>query len=207
MDRIGHEPRMDLACLCYHSVLYSCFHRGIINVFPTESIVYAWDNGLAYALALLADLTDDQMLLRPGGNMNHPSWILGHIGIYHPVVVDLLAGRPVSDPADHELFGFRGKGPLDDHAAYGSKSSQIARFEEGHEKVAQALLAATPEQMSQPPSLQRWADAYPSVAFMLPDLLLHHESLHIGQLSVWRRAAGLPAVSLPSHEPRAGLLS
>jgi hypothetical protein len=32
---------------------------------------------------------------------------------------------------------------------------------------------------------------------MLPDLLIHHESLHIGQISVWRRAAGLLGVTLP----------
>lgn len=175
-------------------------------MFPIESVVYGWDNGLRYALALSDDLTDEQMVLRPGGNMNHPAWILGHMSIYYPVVLDLLAGRSTDDPADHELFGFRGKGPVDDLAVYGSKAAQLERFEKGHEQVAQALLAATPEQLNQPPSLKRWADAYPSVAFMLPDLLLHHESLHIGQLSIWRRAAGLPAVDFPNREPRAGLL-
>jgi hypothetical protein len=41
---------------------------------------------------------------------------------------------------------------------------------------------------------------------MLPDLLLHHESAHLGQLSIWRRAAGLPPAKSPSREPRIGLL-
>ena len=41
---------------------------------------------------------------------------------------------------------------------------------------------------------------------MLPDLLLHHESLHIGQISIWRRAAGLPAVKLPPRTIRPGLI-
>jgi hypothetical protein len=174
-------------------------------MFSTQSIVFAFDNGLAYALALLDDLADEQMVLRPGGNMNHPSWILGHISIYYPVVSALLRGEPFDDPADHPLFGFRGRGPLPDLSAYGSKASQLKRFTEGHEAVAAALLSASRKQLHQRPSLPRWAEAYPTVEFMLPDLLLHHESMHIGQLSIWRRAAGLPAVKMPSTKPREGL--
>ena len=175
-------------------------------MFSVESIVYAWDTQLRYALALLDDLADDQMVLRPGGNMNHPAWILGHVGLYHPITVRLLAGEPFDDPADDRLFGFRGQGPLDDLAEYGSKQSMVARFAEGHEQVAQALLGATAEQFQRPPSLARWAKDYPTVEFMLPDLLVFHEGMHIGQLSIWRRAAGLPAVKFPDRTPRAGLV-
>jgi hypothetical protein len=94
---------------------------------------------------------------------------------------------------------------LPDLSAYGSKASQLKRFTEGHEAVAAALLSASRKQLHQRPSLPRWAEAYPTVEFMLPDLLLHHESMHIGQLSIWRRAAGLPAVKMPSTKPREGL--
>jgi hypothetical protein len=175
-------------------------------MFSVESFVYAWDNQLHYALALLEDLSDEQMVLRPGGNMNHPAWILGHVGIYHPAAVHLLAGEPFDDPKDDSLYGFAGRGPLDSLSIYGDKQRIVARFAEGHERVAQALLDAGPEQFLQRPSLERWARAYPTVEFMLPDLLLHHESLHIGQLSIWRRAAGLPAVAFPNRGPRPGLL-
>jgi hypothetical protein len=175
-------------------------------MFSTQSVVYAWDNGLAYALALLEDLTDEQMVLRPGGNMNHPSWILGHMSIYYPVVPALLRGEPFDDPADHPLFGFRVRGPLPDISVYGTKAVQLERFTKGHEAVAQALLSTTSEQLNRKPSLARWAKAYPTVEFMLPDLLLHHESLHIGQLSIWRRSAGLPGVKMPGGTPRPGLL-
>ena len=175
-------------------------------MFSVESIVYAWDNQLAYALALVDDLTDEQIILRPGGNMNHPAWILGHVGAYHPVTLQLLAGEPVDDPKTNPLYGFAGHGPLDDIKPYGSKQAIVARFADGHEQVAKALLDATPEAFRRPPTLERWAKAYPTVEFMLPDLLLHHESLHIGQISIWRRAAGLPAVEFPSRALREGLI-
>jgi len=175
-------------------------------MFSVESIVYAWDNQLRYALALLEDVTDEQMVLRPGGNMNHPAWILGHVMLYHPIVPRLLAGEAFADPADDVLFGFRGQGPLDDVAAYGTKASQVRRFADGHERVAQALLAARPDDFTRPPSLPRWAKDYPTVEFMLPDLIVFHEAMHIGQISIWRRAAGLPAVQLPDRTRRVGLI-
>jgi uncharacterized damage-inducible protein DinB len=175
-------------------------------MFSLQSIVYPWDETARYALNLLDDLSDEQMLIRPGGNMNHPAWILGHICIYHPIVPALLNGEPFDDPADDPLFGFRGQGPLSDPEVYGSKQSQIDRYVEGHETVAQALLSATVEQLQRPPSLARWSEIFPNVEFMLPDLLLHHESLHVGQLSIWRRAAGLPPAEVPEPAFRDGLL-
>lgn len=175
-------------------------------MFSVQSIVYAWDNAMNYALALLEDLTEEQMLLRPGGNMNHPTWLLGHLCIYHPVIPALLRRESFDDPADDSLFGYRNSGPLADPDIYGSKESQVQRYIDGHESVAQALLTATAENFTQPPSLPRWRESYPTVEFMLPDLLLHHESLHIGQLSTWRRAAGLPPVILPDTTPRDGLI-
>jgi hypothetical protein len=176
-------------------------------MFSVASIIYPWDNQVAYAQAFVADLSDEQMILRPGGNMNHPAWILGHIGAYHQVVQDLLANRPVNDPKNDMMFGFAGHGPLDDLSKYGSKQSIIDRFSAGHEQVAQALLAAPPEAFTRKPTLERWAKIYPTVEFMLPDLLLHHESLHLGQISIWRRAAGLPAVKQPERKIRSGLIS
>lgn len=175
-------------------------------MFSVASVVYAWDNQLGYAQALLDDLTDEQMVVRPDGKMNHPAWILGHVSLYHPIIIDLLAGRTFADAKDDPKYGFAGHGPVDDLSVYGTKRSIVETFVDGHERVARALLAAKPVDFQRPPSLERWAKAYPTVEFMLPDLLLHHESLHIGQLSIWRRAAGLPGVKLPPRTIRPGLV-
>jgi hypothetical protein len=175
-------------------------------MFSVASIVYAWDNQLRYAQALVADLTDEQFVLRPGGNMNHPALILGHLAKYHSVTVQLLNGQPVDDPKNDPLFGFAGQGPVDNIRPYGSKDKIVSWFSEGHENVAQALLAAQPEAFKQQPSLERWAKMYPTVEFMLPDLLIFHESMHIGQISIWRRAAGLPGIAFPDRTPRSRLV-
>jgi hypothetical protein len=176
-------------------------------MFSAESMVYAWDNQFRYAAALLEDVTDEQMVLRPGGNMNHPAWIIGHVSLYHPAALALLAGEPFEDPKNNDLFGFAGRGPVDDMRAYGSKRTLLEQFAAGHEQVARALLAAKPADFQRPPSLPRWAAQYPTVEFMLPDLLVFHESMHIGQISIWRRAAGLSGVTFPDRTPRAGMIA
>jgi hypothetical protein len=196
---------LDVSSIADSPVPYLSINGGR-GMFSVDSVVFAWDNQLNYALALLDDLTDEQMVLRPGGNMNHPAWILGHVGLYHGAAIQMLAGGTFDDPKNDRLFGFAGEGPLDTLSVYGDKQTIVARFADGHEQVAQALLSATPEQLKQRPSLKRWADAYPTVEFMLPDLILHHESVHLGQLSIWRRAAGLPAIEFPSNKPRKRLI-
>jgi hypothetical protein len=176
-------------------------------VFSPQSIVYAWDNQLRYALALLEDVTDEQFILRPGGNMNHPAWIIGHVSLYHGAAVALLNGESFADPKDDSLFGFDGRGPLDELAPYGSKRAMLDRFATGHEQTTQALLSAKPSDFQRKPSLPRWAAQYPTVEFMLPDLLVFHESMHIGQISIWRRAAGLGKIEFPDRTPRPGLIA
>jgi DinB superfamily len=176
-------------------------------MFSAESFVYAWDNQLRYALALLADVADEQMVLRPGGNMNHPAWIIGHVSLYHPAAVALLRGEPFDDPKDNRLFGFAGQGPVDDIAVYGGKQALFDRFTAGHEQVAQALLSAEPADFKRPPSLARWAAQYPTVEFMLPDLLVFHESMHIGQISTWRGRPAGGAIPRSHAAPRPAVSS
>ena len=76
-------------------------------MFSVESIVYAWDNQLRYAAALVADLTDEQMVLRPGGKMNHPAWILGHVRSITRSPSQLLDGEPFDDPKDDPTLRLR----------------------------------------------------------------------------------------------------
>lgn len=174
-------------------------------MFSAESLVFAWDNQLRLALRLMEDVTDEQMLLRPGGNMNHPAWIFGHMSLYHPALVGLITGKQFADPKDDPDFGFSVTKTSDDPKLYGTKAAILEKYAAGHEDVAQALLAAKSKQLGALPSLPRWRETKQTVAFMLPDLMLHHESTHIGQLSFWRRAAGLPKIDYPDRSPREGL--
>ena len=155
-------------------------------------MIYAWDNQLRYALALVADLTDEQFVLRPGGNMNHPAWILGHVAMYHPVTVQLLGRRAGRRSEERSAVWVRGTwGRSTTSRRMGASRRSCRGLRKGMKRWRRLCCPLSRKRFSQPPSLERWAKMYPTVEFMLPDLLIFHESMHIGQISIWRRAAGL----------------
>ncbi len=161
-----------------------------------QSLRIEWDLNTAYAASLVADLTLEQMTGRPGDEvgpgLNHPAWILSHLSVYHPIVVALLRGEAFTDPKQHQ-FGMLSK-PEADGSIYLPKEQLVAAYAAGRRAVVEALDEVTAETLEAPMSLERWRGRFPQAGSILPYLMAHHESLHLGQLSAWRRVQGLPAV-------------
>ena len=157
----------------------------------TETLLIGWNRNADYAAKLVADLSDEQMMLQPNG-ANHPAWIFSHMMVYHPVLVAMLRGQAFEDPKVHK-FGMQSK-PEADAALYGSKQSIIDAFIKGHDDVAAALKEAGEVAVEKAMPLERWKPAFPKVGSILGYLMLVHEGTHLGQISMWRRVQGLPAV-------------
>jgi hypothetical protein len=147
-----------------------------------------------YTRRLVADLRDEQMIAQPvaGVVMNHPAWILCHLSVYGPVMAACLRGEPFDDPRTHR-FGM-GSRPVNDLAAYPPRERVIAEHVAGCSAAAEALRAASPARLAEPPPLERWKGRFPDIAFLVMHLMVRHPAVHLGQLSAWRRAMGLPPV-------------
>lgn len=157
-----------------------------------DGILRGWDNNLAYAKKLIADIAPDRMTHQPRPGMTHPAWVLCHLGVYHPVMLDMLNGRSFPDPKDHR-YGFKSTA-VDDPKEYPPKQDLIASFEKYHTLIADALRRSGDAAMELPTTLDRWKPKMPRNGHVLPDLMLVHESIHLGQISVWRRVQGMPRV-------------
>ncbi|MEM8783010.1 MAG: DinB family protein [Planctomycetota bacterium] len=161
-----------------------------------DALQREWDLNTGYAASLVADLSEEQMTRQPGCDagpgLNHPAWLLSHLHAYHPVIVALLQGEPFDDPKQHR-FGMLSK-PESDASVYLPKGELVAAYAEGRASVVDALQMVTAETLEAPMSLARWQGKFPQAGSILPYLMAHHESLHLGQLSAWRRVQGLPAV-------------
>ena len=157
-----------------------------------EGILRGWDNNLAYAKRLLADVPADRMTHQPHPGMTHPAWVLAHLGVYHPVMLAMIQGQTFPDPKDHR-YGFSSTA-VDDPSQYPTKDELLTSFERYHTLIADALRRAGDSAMELPTTLDRWKAKWPLNGLVLPDLMLVHESTHLGQLSVWRRVQGLPRV-------------
>ena len=157
-------------------------------------ILRSWQYQRDYAVKLVADLSDDDMIAQPvaGVVMNHPAWVYGHCGIYPPVLAAMLEGKAFEDPIKHR-YG-RDSRPTANRADYPSKDVIVAEFLKGHDRLAEVLSKADPAVMARAIPLERWKQRFPTIGDAVAHLMLEHEAGHLGQVSAWRRAGGRPAV-------------
>lgn len=160
------------------------------------AVLISWRRNGAYALRLVGDLTDDQMTAQPvrGVTMNHPAWLLCHLNVYAPIARALCERAPFDDPADHP-YGAKSK-VVNDPGAYPDRRSLIEEYRALHDAAQAALERADEDVFMEPNPLARWREMHPRVGDMIVTLMVKHESTHLGQLSAWRRAMGLPAVTV-----------
>ena len=161
-----------------------------------SAILISWRRNGAYAQRLVGDLSDEQMTAQPvpGRMLNHPVWILSHLTVYTQVSSALLRSEEFLDPINHP-YGQKSE-PLADPAAYQSRQELLEHYRRAHDDAEAALQAASISVFSAPTPIERWRKLHPTVGDMLVTLMVKHESAHLGQLSAWRRAMGLPRVAM-----------
>ena len=86
-----------------------------------------------------------------------------------------------------------GAKPLVDRSKYPAKAELLKALEEAHIRLADAVSKATPEALAEP-APERMRARFPTVGHTILALMTSHEASHLGQLSAWRRALGMPSV-------------
>ncbi len=157
-----------------------------------DALLYGWSKNLDYGQRLVGDLSSEQMVSMPVPGANHAAWILSHLNLYYPVLVNLLRREAFDDPKQHK-FGMLSR-PEARPEEYPPRQSLVSAFVDGHNAVEAALRAADESIFEAPQPLERWKPNMPKVGITLHYLMLVHENVHLGQLSAWRRMLGHPPV-------------
>lgn len=148
---------------------------------------------LSYAERLLADIDDARLADVPAPGMNHPAWIAGHLALANDLGVSLLGGDVTLETSRMALFG-PGSTPTADRDRYPSKDVLLADLRRTHVRVL-ALVPGVPDSVWKSPNPTRFfPETFPTVGDLATHLMTSHGSLHLGQLSAWRRHQGLPGV-------------
>ena len=103
-----------------------------------------------------------------------------------------MDAEQVELPGWPENFG-RGSTPLayaDGFTPPGKEDLRDA-VRQTHERFLAATAGLLPEVWERPMPLEPFADRFPKLGDLLAHLLTTHDAVHWGQLSAWRRAAGL----------------
>jgi len=141
---------------------------------------------------LTDDVPDERFAEQPIEGLNHPAWLIGHVTPYNSVITALLRGEMFENPWYAECG--KESSPVADRAAYASKDAILQRFVSTYEEAAGTIAAAPPEAWSSSFDHPEWGKQFDVVAPAVVYLATTHLALHLGQLSGWRRAAGLPRV-------------
>jgi hypothetical protein len=137
---------------------------------------------------------------RPGGvelHSNHPAFILGHLSLYPVRVLTATGVDPsaATPPAKYDDLFKNGVECRDDPA--GTIYPPMAELREFFFRSYRAAIAAIAEaddaRLAGPnPGEGRLKELFPLLGSALNFYLSAHAHSHLGQLSAWRRAQGLP---------------
>ena len=162
-----------------------------------HSIIRQYDFNLVFAKKLVDDLTNEQMTVKPSqGFENHPAFTLGHLVTGTAMTIEELGGKYEIPDGWDELFLRNGPGdprlPSEDKNKYPRKDELLEELEKQHEVLKQKLLEIEDKKLDE--KIQwRFTNHMPTLLDFVVFMCINHEAMHLGQLSAWRRAMGLPS--------------
>jgi len=185
--------------LLSHSVF--CTVESFMSRSVGNCIADSLDLCVGYAERLLKDVTTENFgrFAAPGGvpvDSNHPAFVLGHLALYAPRILRDLKAPVPAVPAGFDAVFSKDAKCVDDPAAsiYPTMDAVKAAFFDGYRAASAALRATSDDTFQQPnPNPGRLAELFPSLGSMHAFYCGGHMMMHLGQLSAWRRMAGLGA--------------
>ncbi|TWT55466.1 DinB superfamily protein [Thalassoglobus neptunius] len=158
-----------------------------------EPVLNAFRFTKSFAHLLAADIDDREMAQIPHPGMNHPAWILGHVALGADLVAKLLGEPTLTDEEWLRVYG-PGSTCSEDRSVYPTKSSLLTKLDDVYEAVEKMIAAATPAQLSAPNATPFFPEQFPTTGDLIVHLMTTHASMHLGQLSAWRRCVGKGSV-------------
>jgi uncharacterized damage-inducible protein DinB len=128
----------------------------------------------------VSDLSPVEWLKRPGDNMNHIAWIVGHMALGRSRILHFM-GAEWPQPA-LEIFG-RGKKLLQD-SAYPSPQSLLSTWSEAGHTMA-AAFENVPEELLAKPAPEGPPSLDGTIGGIVKFMAIH-ETYHLGQASYLR---------------------
>ena len=155
-----------------------------------DEILNSYRISLDRVRGLVADLNEDQMVSQTVALPNHPAWTIGHL-IYSAHMIGQEMGiSPWLDEAWLEPFR-KGATPQADISAYPSKEELLSTLDSASARLSQKLQAMTDDDLAGPLPDSRYRNVFPTLGHAVLHILTAHTSIHVGQLSAWRRSMEL----------------
>jgi len=156
-----------------------------------STVMHNFHFGVGFLKSLLEGIDDAKMAHQPRPGMNHPAWITGHLVTAMEFTAKLAGGSYKAPEGWSDLFGTNST-PSDDASKYPDKAALLAELDKAVAAVAPSLESVEPEALSAQMPDEGFRKIMPTVGDGLTFLMNGHIAMHVGQLSAWRRACGMP---------------
>ncbi len=161
---------------------------------PVDAILHSFDYALGYLREQVADVSAADMVAQPAGIVNHPAWTVGHLTLTTQqlgATVGILPWLP------HDFAPRYGTGsvPVADPERYESRETALAMLADAQERMAAAVRSLDEAHLSTEFPDSAYREIFPTIRHALTQVLVGHTTYHVAQLSLWRRAMGLPRMS------------
>lgn len=159
-------------------------------------LVSCLDRSVAFMRELVADLSDEEMILQPAGVPNHAVWTLGHVIHSCQAIAGELGVSPWLPDDWESHFGY-GSSPAEVLSSQHScKPVLVAALSDASDRLRSALLATDESRLADPLPDEKAREVLPTVGHALVQIVAAHTAFHAGQLAVWRRAIGRAPVGV-----------
>ena len=156
----------------------------------THEILNSYALTLRELRTMVADLDLAQMVYQPAGVPNHPAWTIGHLVQSCEMIGGEIGLQPWLPGSWAEKFA-PGSKPIPVVEEYPDKSTLLSFLDDGEERLQRALAAMSDADLARLLPDERYRDVLPTIGHAVLHILAGHTAIHVGQLRVWRRAAGL----------------
>jgi len=158
-----------------------------------------------YAERLATGVQPHQFARKPtwglGGieiNTNHAAWNYGHLATYFSMVIESCGLKPEAAalaPAGFKEIFQDGTNCVDDPAGttYPPMEKILSTFFKAYDAALAALEKADDKVLAAAPTDEKIRANWKTNGARAMFLMTNHVAMHMGQVSTWRRAMGLPA--------------
>jgi hypothetical protein len=148
-----------------------------------------------YAHRLTRDIDESRFNHVAVPGTNTPQWILGHLVLGHEYALNQLSSPRISPREWFVWFG-PGSSVAKISPQAPGKGELLAAFDTTHAAVIEAMRKVPEERLREKHAVpaEFLRQLTPTVGELVAHLLTTHPATHLGQLSFWRRAMGLPEV-------------
>lgn len=156
-----------------------------------KPVLHSFAYGLDFLRLQVANVSEADLVAQPEGIANHPTWVMGHLTFSCQMIGGVIGVAEWLPEGFGGRFG-PGSAPVSDLGAYEPKQTALERLRDAQWRITQAVEAMNDAQLDRPFPDPSYLDVFPTVGHALTQVLVGHLGYHVGEVTVWRRAMGLP---------------